>query len=367
MIPFLEFAKLNAPYRDELMQAVSNVIDSGHYVFGEKMVEFEQSFAKYCGVKHAIGVGNGLDAITLIFRAYKELGLMQEGDEVLVPSNTYIASLLSITENRLVPILIEPDFATYNVDPSFLEAKITKKTKAILTVHLYGQVSYSEEMQRIADKYGLKIVEDGAQAHGAMHHGQKTGGLGAASGFSLYPSKPLGAVGGDAGIITTNDDELARVVQAIRNYGSEQKYHNLYRGVNSRLDEIQAAMLLVKLKHLDEENTYRRKIALRYREQIRNPKLILPSVMDEASHVWHLFVIRTSARDAFQKHLTASGVGSLIHYPIPPHKQPAYEEWGDASYPISEEIHETVLSIPLHNALTEDEVGVIIFACNSYS
>jgi dTDP-4-amino-4,6-dideoxygalactose transaminase len=234
-------------------------------------------------------------------------------------------------------------------------------------VHLYGQTAYTEEVQRIADKYGLKIIEDAAQAHGAVYKGRKTGNLGDASGFSLYPSKPLGAVGGDAGIVTTNDDKLAEVVRAIRNYGSEKKYHNLYQGVNSRLDEIHAAMLLVKLKYLDKENAYRRIIAERYIGEITNPRVTLPSVAGEsASHVWHLFVTRTEDRIAFQKHLTEGGVGSLVHYPIPPHKQPAYKEWGSMSYPISEEIHETVLSLPLHNALIDKEVGAIISACNSF-
>lgn len=366
MIPFLEFAKLNTPYKNELMDAVSDVIDTGYYILGGKVTEFENAFAEYCGTKHAIGVGNGLDALTLIIRGYKELGVMKEGDEVLVPSNTYIASILAITENRLVPVLVEPDLATFNIDPSLLEAKITPKTKAILTVHLYGQVAYSETMQKIADKHGLKIIEDSAQAHGAEYAAKKTGNLGDASGFSLYPSKPLGAVGGDAGIVTTNDDKLAEVVRAIRNYGSEKKYHNLYQGVNSRLDEIQAAMLLVKLRHLDHENAFRRAIAKRYREEIKNPKIILPTTNDEASHVWHLFVTRTEHRDAFQKHLTDNSVGSLIHYPIPPHKQPAYKEWNNDSYPISETIHETVLSLPLHNALTDAEVATIVAVCNSY-
>ena len=366
MIPFLEFAKLNAPYKKELMDAVSGVIDSGHYVLGEKVLEFEHAFAAYCGVKHAIGVGNGLDALTLIIRGYKEMGVMKEGDEVLVPSNTYIASILAITENRLTPILVEPNMNTYNIDVSKLEEKITPKTKAILVVHLYGQVGYSDVMQKIATKHGLKIIEDSAQAHGAIYGGRKTGNLGDASGFSLYPSKPLGAVGGDAGIVTTNDDDLAAVVRAIRNYGSEKKYHNLYQGVNSRLDEIHAAMLLVKLSHLDEENLFRRAIAKRYCEEISNPRIILPSADAPLIHVWHLFVVRIKDRDAFEKHLSDNGVGSLIHYPIPPHRQPAYKNWGSMSFPISEEIHETILSIPLHNALTNKDVDSVIAVCNSF-
>ncbi len=366
MIPFLEFAKLNAPYKKELMDAVSEVIDRGYYILGEKVEEFEKKFAAYCGVAHAVGVGNGLDALTLIFRAYKEMGLMNEGDEVLVPANTYIASILAITENRLVPVLIEPDIATYNIDPSLLEAKITSRTKAILVVHLYGQVGYSDAIQKIADTHGLKIIEDSAQAHGAIYKGRKTGNLGDVSGFSLYPSKPLGTVGGDAGVVTTNDSDLAAMIRALRNYGSETKYHNTYQGVNSRLDEIHAAMLLSKLTHLDEENTYRRRIANRYLSEINNKKIILPTVSDHEGHVWHLFVTRTNDREAFQKHLSDNGVGSLIHYPIPPHKQPAYKKWNDDSYPITEEIHNTILSLPLHNALTDDEVSIIIDSCNTF-
>lgn len=366
-IPFLEFAKLNQPYKAELLDAVSEVIDRGHYILGERVLQFESEFAEFCGTKHAIGVGNGLDALTLIIRGYKELGLMSEGDEVIVPSNTYIASILAVTENRLVPVLVEPDLDTYNIDPKKIEAAITKKTKAILIVHLYGQIAYTDELAEIAKKHGLKIIEDSAQSHGAVYKGKKAGNLGDASGFSLYPSKPLGAVGGDAGIVTTNDDALATIIRAIRNYGSEKKYHNMYQGVNSRLDEIHAAMLSVKLRHVDEENAYRRRLAERYMKGITNPKVTLPCVAGEsASHVWHLFVTRTDDRDGFQKYLADNGVGSLIHYPIPPHQQPAYKEWNKESYPISEAIHKSVLSLPLHNALTDTDADTIIKVVNAY-
>jgi dTDP-4-amino-4,6-dideoxygalactose transaminase len=367
VIPFLQFATINAQYKEELLDAVSDVIDAGHYILGERVAEFERQFAAYCGTKHAIGVGNGLDALALIIRAYKELGIMSEGDEVLVPANTYIASILAVTENRLVPILVEPDINTYNIDPTLLEAKITPRTKAILVVHLYGHVTHMDEMRAIADKYQLKVIEDSAQAHGAIYQRRRAGNLGDASGFSLYPSKPLGAVGGDAGIVTTNDGQLETTIRALRNYGSESKYHNRYQGVNSRLDEIQATMLLVKLKYLDKTNACRRDIAKRYREEITNPRLVLPSTENEDSHVWHLFVTRTRERHAFKMHLAASGVDSLIHYPIPPHKQLAYKKWNKESYPVSEEIHDTVLSIPLHSLLTFAEVGVIIDACNSFT
>ncbi len=366
-IPFLNFALLNATHKEDILRAISEVIDDGRYILGPKVQAFENAFREYVGTTHAIGVGNGLDALTLIFRAYKELGVMEEGDEVIVPSNTYIASILAITENRLVPVLVEPHLDTYNIDPAKIEASITKKTKAILTVHLYGQVAYSEEMQRIAERHKLKIVEDSAQAHGAMYQGRKTGSLGDASGFSLYPSKPLGAVGGDAGIVTTSDESLATMIRALRNYGSEVKYHNAYQGVNSRLDEIQAAVLLVKLPFLDQDNATRRKIAERYIREIKNPLITLPSIpADPASHVWHLFVTRVAQRESFQKHLEEHGVGSLIHYPIPPHKQEAYQGWNWASYPISEQVHREVLSLPLHHCLTENEVVRIIESVNTY-
>ena len=366
MIPFLEFARLNAPHKRELQDAVSGVIDAGHYILGEQVAEFEKQFAAYCGTSHAIGVGNGFDALSLIIRGYKELGLLGVGDEVIVPSNTYVASILAIAENDLVPVLVEPDPDTFNIDPALIEGRITPQTKAILVVHLYGQVAYSTQVQAIADKHGLKIIEDSAQAHGAVYQGRKTGNLGDASGFSLYPSKPLGAVGGDAGIVTTNDGRLAAVIRALRNYGSDVKYHNAYAGVNSRLDEIQAAMLLVKLQHLDAANSRRRAIAQRYCTEIKNPKLVLPAAKHDESHVWHLFVTRTADREAFRQHLAASGIGSLIHYPVPPHRQPALAALARDSYPISERIHETVLSLPLHHLLKVAEIEAVIGACNSF-
>src|SRR3989338_1176939 len=366
MIPFLDFKDLNAPYKKEIMEAISAFIDKGHYILGEKVEEFEKAFAAYCGTKYAIGVGNGLDALTLIIRAYKGLGVFKEGDEILVPANTYIASILAITENRLKPILVEPDIHTYNIDTALLERHITPKTKGIMVVHLYGQVGYSDEMQKIADKHGLKIIEDAAQAHGAVRKGKKTGNLGDASGASLYPSKPLGALG-DAGVVTTNDAKLAELVRALRNYGSEKKYHNQYQGVNSRLDELQAAVLLVKLEHLDEENAKRREIAKQYLREIKNEKLILPHVESEESHVWRHFVVRTKERDRFQQYLKEKGIGTVIHYPIPPHKQPAYKEWNKESYPITEEIHDTIISLPLHLVLKEEEIKQIVEACNAFT
>ena len=363
-IPFLDFKDLNAPYKAELLAATSAFIDSGRYVLGEQVAAFEQEFAAYCGTRHAIGTGNGLDALGLIFRAYKQIGVMAEGDEVLVPANTYIASILAVTENRLTPVLVEPDPATLNIDVARLEQHITPRTKSILVVHLYGAIGYGDEMQRIADRHGLKIVEDSAQAHGAIYGGRRTGNLGHASGFSFYPSKNLGALG-DAGAVTTNDAELARMIAALRNYGSEKKYFNLSQGVNSRLDELQAAYLRIKLKHLDGDNAARRRIAAAYLSGIVNPKLRLPQDSGE-SHVWHLFPVRTADRGAFEAHLRDAGIETLIHYPVPPHKQAAYPDWHGRSYPITEEIHRTIISLPLHPFLADEDVARIVDACNRF-
>lgn len=365
MIPFLKLKDLNSPYREELIDAITSVIDSGWYILGEKVKSFENEFSKYCGVKHSIGTGNCLDSLTLIIRAYKEMNVFHEGDEILVPANTYIASILSITENRLNPVLVEPDINTYNIDVNLLKEKITSKTKAVLVVHLYGQVGYSKEMQKIADKYGLKIIEDSAQAHGAVYEGRKTGNLGDACGFSFYPSKNLGALG-DAGAVTTNDAELAEIIRALHNYGSHKKYHNQYQGVNSRLDELQAAVLLVKLKYLDQENEKRRKIAKLYLDNINNKELILPKAEIGPSHVWHLFVVRTENRDNFRQYLLDNGIESIIHYPIPPHKQKAFMGWNRNSYPITEKIHNTVLSLPLNAAMTKEEIAKVIEICNAF-
>ena len=350
MIPFLKFENLNAPYKAELMEEISRVIDSGRYILGPKVEEFEKKFAKYCRVKYAIGTGNCLDALTLILRGYIELGIMKEGDEIIVPANTYIATILAVTANHLKPVLVEPDIVTYNIDVNKIEEKITQKTKAIFVVHLYGKMADIASLR----KYGLKIVEDSAQVVST---------LGDAAGFSFYPSKNLGALG-DAGAVTTNDKKLAEVVSALRNYGSHKKYYNNYKGINSRLDEIQAAMLLVKLKYLDVENAQRRKIAQQYLANIKNAKLVLP--VDDKTHVWHLFTVRTKNRDAFAKHLAAHGVGSVIHYPVPPHKQEAYKELNNKKYPITEKIHKTIISLPLFPGMKQENVDAVIAACNSF-
>ncbi len=365
MIPFLDLKSINTKHKDELMDAMSRVIDSGWYILGDNVESFEHTFSDYCGVRNTIGTGNGLDALTLIIRAYKELGIFHEGDEILVPANTYIASILAITENRLTAVLVEPDMATYNIDCDLLEESITERTKGILTVHLYGLVSYGDKMRSIADKYGLKIIEDSAQAAGAEYEGRKVGSLGDAGGISFFPSKNLGALG-DAGAVTTNDDGLARTVRALRNYGSHTKYYNRYAGVNSRLDELQAAFLKVKLHYLDGENDRRREIAAQYLDRIDNGNLILPANGTARSHVWHLFVVRVEHRDTFAAYLRDKGVGTMVHYPVPPHQQQAYASWNDLHYPITEEIHRTVISLPLNPSLTDDDVQTVIDACNAY-
>lgn len=369
MISFLDLKAINAQYRDELIKACTRVIDSGWYIAGNELAQFEQNFASYCGTKHAIGVANGLDALTLTLRAWKELGKLKDGDEVIVPSNTYIASILAISANNLVPVLVEPDLATYNLCPEQTKAAITVKTRAILPVHLYGQLADMPAIMDIAKRHDLLVLEDSAQAHGAELNGKKAGNWGDASGFSFYPGKNLGALG-DAGAITTNDDVLATTLRALRNYGSHEKYKNLFQGVNSRLDEIQAAMLGVKLLHLDTETTYRRKVATAYLDGITNSAIVLPTIhskLSNESHVWHVFVIRCEQREALQNHLLEHGIQTLIHYPIPPHQQQAYKEWGTKSYPISELIHQQVMSLPMGPTVTDEQVAAVIKACNSFN
>lgn len=365
-IPFLNLKAINALYEPELIQAMRSVVESGWYILGGEVERFETSFASYCGVKNAIGVGNGLEALVLIFRAWLELGLLKQGDEVIVPANTYIASILAVSEAGLVPVPIEPNLHTYNIDADRIEASITVRTKALLVVHLFGQVGYSWRLQEIAQRHGLRIVEDSAQAHGALFLGKRAGSLGDASGFSFYPGKNLGALG-DAGAITTNDDQLAETLRALRNYGSRVKYENLFKGHNSRLDELQAAVLSVKLTYLDRDNDRRRQIARAYLEGISNRKLILPAVSDPCAHVWHLFVVRTEKREALQSHLAARGIGTVIHYPIPPHKQQAYREWDHLHLPITEQIHRTCLSLPMDISMSEEDIQYVIAACNDYN
>jgi len=367
MINFLNLQTINAQYSIELKKAVSEVIDSGWYLLGERLKSFEAHLASYIEAKHTIGVANGLDALRLILKAYIELGVMQEGDEVIVPANTYIASILAITDNRLKPILVEPDINTYNLDISLIESHITNRTKAIMVVHLYGRVCWSNELVELAIKHKLKIIEDNAQAFGAEWNGIKSGNLGDAAGFSFYPGKNLGALG-DAGAVATNDSELAVTVRGLGNYGSIEKYVTPYKGLNSRLDEIQAAILDVKLKYIDAENQRRREIAKRYISEIKNPNIILPQMpVDAKEHIWHLFVIRSKQRNPLQQFLTENGVQTLIHYPIPPHKQGAYKEWNEMELPITEKIHEEVLSLPMSPVLSDIEVDKVIDIINNFN
>ena len=370
MIPFLDLKSINAQYRAEMIEACTRVIDSGWYIGGKELERFEKNFAEYCDTKYCIGVANGLDALILTLRAWKELGKLQSGDEVIVPANTYIASILAISANHLTPVLVEPDTYTCNIDPQKIEAAITPKTRAILPVHLYGQIADMPAIMRIAAKYNLLVLEDSAQAHGASITGKKVGSWGHASGFSFYPGKNLGALG-DAGAITTNDAELAEMLKALRNYGSHEKYKNLVQGVNSRLDEIQAAMLNVKLKYLDQEIQHRRYIANLYLNGIKNPLVQLPLINTNAEvyeqHVWHLFVVRTQHREALQKYLADNGIQTLIHYPIPPHQQQAYQEWNNLSYPLTEAMHKEVLSLPIGPTLTGQDAEKIIALVNDWS
>lgn len=366
MIPFLDLKAINAQYRDELVKATTRVIDSGWYIGGSELSTFEQEFAAYCGTKHAIGVANGLDALILTLRAWKELGKLNDGDEVIVPSNTYIASILAISANNLTPILVEPDLATYNLCPIKTEQAITPKTKVILPVHLYGQLADMPTIMKIAKQHGLLVLEDSAQAHGASIDGTRAGSWGDASGFSFYPGKNLGALG-DAGAITTNDDELAHTLKGLRNYGSHEKYKNIYKGVNSRLDEIQAAMLGVKLKYLDLDTNRRRNIASNYLKGIKNPSITTPKTLSRDSHSWHVFVVLCEKRDKLQEYLTSKGIETLIHYPIPPHRQKAYEEFRLAVLPVTEKIHKQILSLPISPVMSDEEVFFVVDAINGFN
>ncbi|WP_298448168.1 DegT/DnrJ/EryC1/StrS family aminotransferase [uncultured Marinobacter sp.] len=371
MIPFLDLQAINAQYRDELVAAATRVIDSGWYIQGNEVKAFEEEFADYCGSKHCIGVANGLDALTLTLRAWKEMGKLKEGDEVIVPANTYIASILAITENRLKPVLVEPDELTYNLCPAKAETAISRNTRAILAVHLYGQLAPMPGIMTLAKTHNLLVLEDSAQAHGAAINGKRAGNWGDASGFSFYPGKNLGALG-DAGAVTTNDDELAKTIRALGNYGGHKKYENLYQGVNSRLDELQASLLRVKLKQLDSDTRKRQAVALAYAKGIKNPTLAQPIVAqstldDIQDHVFHLYVVRTTQRENLQKHLQKFGVQTLIHYPIPPHKQQAYQGLNQQTYALTESIHQQVLSLPISSVMNKAQVQQVIQACNKFA
>lgn len=359
MIQFLDLQKINKQYQEQLQQKMQNVVEKGWFILGDEVKTFENNFANYCQMKHCIGVGNGLDAIVLTLKAHIELGNLKKGDEVIVPANTYIATILGILQADLLPVLVEPNILTYNIDPDLIEAKITSKTKAIIPVHLYGQLADMDALIAVGYKYNLLMIEDAAQAHGQQFKGSHT------RTFSFYPGKNLGALG-DGGAILTNDDKLAKVLYSLRNYGSEKKYYNDYLGYNSRLDELQAAFLNVKLPYLDHENEIRRKIAKRYLNEITNDKIILPTWDFTNNHVFHLFVIRTENRDDLQDYLMQNEIETLIHYPIPPHQQKALSNWNLLSFPITEKIHREVLSLPISPVMTEDEVSFVVTILNQY-
>ena len=376
MIQFLNLKKVNEPFEIALQEKMEQFLTKGWYILGNEVKTFEADFASYCGAKHCIGVGNGLDALVLIFKAYIQLGKLQKGDEVIVPANTYIASILAVLQSDLVPVLVEPKLETYNINPDLIEEKITSKTKAILPVHLYGQLCEMNQINAIAHKHNLLVVEDAAQSHGVKLsvqsqfsvtdcHAELVSASHHPTAYSFYPSKNLGALG-DGGAITTNDDELADVIFSLRNYGSKIKYENEIIGVNSRLDELQAAFLNVKLSHLDTENQIRRQIAKRYLSEIKNDKIVLPFWNESENHVFHLFVIRSINRNKLQTYLLENKIETMIHYPIPPHKQKALSNWNHLSFPITEKIHEEVLSIPMNPSLTDDEVSHIITVLNKY-
>lgn len=365
MIKFLDLQQVTAKYSDEIHEAVSRVIDSGWYLQGEMNATFEKHYSEYIGTKYTVGVANGLDALIWILRGYIELGVMKPGDEVIVPANTYIATILAITENGLKPVLVEPDINTYEIDDSLIEEAITPKTKAIMIVHLYGNCAYTEKIGKLCAKYKLKLLEDNAQAHGCLYNGHRTGSLGDAAAHSFYPGKNLGALG-DAGAVTTNDKDLAETIRALANYGSSKKYVFKYIGRNSRLDEIQAAVLDIKLKHLDDDNALRKKVAKYYIEKIKHPDIILPKVENWDRHVFHIFPIRCNRREELQNYLSANGIQTIIHYPIPPHKQECYKEWNNLSFPITEQIHNEELSLPMSPVMAKYELSKVTDVINAW-
>ena len=366
MISFLDLKKINQPYETAFQEQLKTVLDNGWYILGNEVKTFEKSFAKYCQAKYCIGVGNGLDALVLIFKGYIELGKLKKGDEVIVPANTYIASILAILQADLVPILVEPKLETYNLNPDLIQEKITSKTKAILVVHLYGQLAEMDKICLIAEQNNLIVVEDAAQCHGVEKNLQSAiSNLQSSSAYSFYPGKNLGCLG-DGGAVTTNDTELANVLFSLRNYGSEKKYYNEFAGINSRLDELQAGFLNLKLPNLNADNDKRRAIAKRYLAEIKNDKIILPFWDFSNNHVFHLFVIRTENRNQLQEYLNQNSIQTVIHYPVPPHKQKAFPEWNNLSFPITEKIHDEVLSLPMSPVLTDEEVSFIVEVLNRY-
>ncbi len=361
MISFLDLKKINNRFRVEFETKIADILDSGWYLQGNENKDFSSNFASYCGTKYCLGVANGLDALNLIIKGYG----FKDKDEIIVPANTFIATILAVSANDCKPVLVEPDINTYCINPDLIEEKITSKTKAIIVVHLYGQITPMEKILKIAKKYNLKVIEDSAQAHGAVYQNKKAGNLGDAAAFSFYPGKNLGALG-DGGAVTTNDKELFDKIKAIANYGSDYKYHHIYKGVNSRLDEIQAAILNIKLNYLDKDNSRRREIANYYCQNTKNPKIILPKAYSELAHVWHLFVIRCDDRSALQNYLKDHNIQTNIHYPIAPHKQIAYMELNQERFPITEKIHDTVISIPISPVMKDVEVEIVTRILNDW-
>lgn len=366
MIKFLDLQKITQNYSEEIHEAIDRVVDSGWYLQGKENEQFEANYSRYIGTRNVVGCANGLDALIWIFRAYVEMGVMQRGDEVIVPANTYIATILAITENGLKPVLVEPKLNTLEIDDDKIEEVITPRTKAIAIVHLYGRIAYTEKIGELCKMYNLKLVEDCAQSHGCLYgDGRMTGSIGDAAGHSFYPGKNLGALG-DGGAVTTNDEELAKAIRALANYGSQEKYVFKYIGRNSRLDEIQAAVLDVKLKYLVEDNNHRKEVGRYYIDKIKNPLIKLPDTLPLESNVFHLFPILCEKRDELQKYLTEKGVGTVIHYPIPPHKQECYKEWNHLSYPLTEQIANQELSLPIGPSITLDEVKLIVELINKF-
>lgn len=362
-IPFVSFEAMHNEIKDEVLAKFKEVYEKNWFIGGSELEQFEAEFAQYCGTKYCVGCGNGLDALFLTLKAYG----VGEGDEVIVPSNTYIATALAVSYVGATPVFVEPTLDYFNIDVDRIEKKITDKTKAIMAVHLYGQPASMTKINELAKKHNLIVIEDSAQAHGATYKGVRTGGLGNAAGFSFYPGKNLGALG-DAGAMVTNDKEVADRVRALGNYGSDYKYHHIYKGNNSRLDEVQAAMLRIKLRHLDRWNEERARIASRYLAEIDNPEVVLPKLAEDCTHVYHIFAIRTEARESLEKHLNDNGIGTNKHYPIPMHLQEAYADLNvaEGALPIAEEISSTQLSIPMYYGMTDDEISYVIEKINNW-
>lgn len=364
-IPFLSLRFVNERHREAISEAIARVVDSGWYILGKEKAAFEQSFAHYCGAQHCIGVGNGLDALRLIFMAYKEMGVMADGDEVVLPANTFIATALAVSQSGLKPVLADCDTDTYNIDCREIEALITPRTKAIIAVHLYGQVADMDELTRIARKHDLKLIEDAAQAHGAEYDGRRTGNLADAAAFSFYPVKNLGALG-DAGAVVTSDADLSLCIRQLSNYGSENKYNSLSKGLNSRMDEMQAAVLSAKLPYLDDENNDRRRIAAYYNQRITNENVVLPIFGKEKTHVFHCYVVRVGDRDGFRSYLLEKGIQTEIHYPKTINRQSAYSELGSFRFPVAEQYADEVLSLPLYPGMLQEDTDRVVEAVNMW-